>query len=91
MELTSPGNDHDEDSDKEPEPPTKVVDRPIGRSSKRNTPDVAPGSTSQKAPQNDRGGGSGRRGGFSGSENGQHFLKLPYSQLEIPLSIVFGD
>ena len=65
------GNDHDEDSDKEPEPPVKVVDKPIGRSSKRNNPDVAPGGLSERnAAGADRGGRGGRRGGFTGSEDG---------------------
>jgi len=58
------GNDHDEDSDKEPEPPVKVVDKPLARTSKRNAPAEAPAS---KAPAPAAGRG-GRRGGFSGNE-----------------------
>jgi hypothetical protein len=66
------GNDHDEDSDKEPEPPTKVADKPLGRSSKRNAPDVAPGAARAAAPPAgaDRGGRGGRRGNFTGNERG---------------------
>ena len=65
--LILTGNDHDEDSDKEPEPPTKVVDKPISRSSKRDTPDIAPGGGHER---NDRGGRGGQRGGFSGNDEG---------------------
>jgi len=61
------GNDHDEDSDKEPEPPTKTVDKPLARTSKRNAPDVAPGGASERTG-GDRGGRGGRRGGFTGNE-----------------------
>ncbi|KUJ21007.1 uncharacterized protein LY89DRAFT_681639 [Mollisia scopiformis] len=58
------GNDHDEDSDKEPEPPVKVVDKPVARTNKRNAPAEAPASKSATPPQA-RG---GRRGGFAGNE-----------------------
>lgn len=55
------GNNHDEDSDKEPEPPVKVIDKTPARTTKRNATGEAPAS---KAPA-----GSGtRRGGFSGNE-----------------------
>jgi hypothetical protein len=64
------GNDHDEDSDKEPEPPTKVVDKPIARTSKRNAPDAPPSESRGGAIGGDRGGRGGRRGGFSGNEDG---------------------
>jgi len=64
------GNDHDEDSDKEPEPPTKTVDKPLPRSSKRNAPDVTPGGQSERNAGAERGGRGGRRGGFTGNEDG---------------------
>jgi len=60
------GNDHDEDSDKEPEPPVKVVDKTPARTTKRNAPAEAPAS---KTPAASEGRGS-RRGGFSGNEGG---------------------
>jgi len=57
------GNDHDEDSDKEPEPPVKVVDKTPARTTKRNASDEAPAS---KAPVSDNRGN--RRGGPTGNE-----------------------
>lgn len=58
------GNTHDEDSDKEPEPPVKVIDKTPARTTKRNAPAEAPAS---KAPAATEGRG-GRRGGFNGNE-----------------------
>ncbi|KAG4410741.1 hypothetical protein IFR04_016123 [Cadophora malorum] len=58
------GNNHDEDSDKEPEPPVKVIDKTPARTTKRNAPAEAPAS---KAPAATEGRG-GRRGGFNGNE-----------------------
>lgn len=58
------GNDHDEDSDKEPEPPVKVIDKTPARTIKRNATGEAPAS---KAPVNSEGRG-GRRGGYSGND-----------------------
>merc|ERR1712093_932312 len=55
------GNNHDEDSDKEPEPPVKVIDKTPARTTKRNAPAEAPAS---KAPAATEGRG-GRRGGFN--------------------------
>jgi len=60
------GNDHDEDSDKEPEPPVKVVDKTPARTTKRNAPAEAPAS---KAPAASEGRG-GRRGGYQGGNEG---------------------
>eukprot|EP00918_Siedleckia_nematoides_P047636 GHVU01104338.1.p1 GENE.GHVU01104338.1~~GHVU01104338.1.p1 ORF type:complete len:347 (+),score=72.29 GHVU01104338.1:159-1199(+) len=57
------GNDHDEDSDKEPEPPVKVIDKTPARTTKRNAGDEAPAA---KAPITDNRGS--RRGGASGNE-----------------------
>lgn len=59
------GNDHDEDSDKEPEPPVKVIDKTPARTIKRNAPGDAPAS---KAPAASAGRGVGRRGGIGGNE-----------------------
>jgi plasminogen activator inhibitor 1 RNA-binding protein len=56
------GNTHDEDSDKEPEPPVKVVDKTPARTTKRNAPAEAPAS---KAPVTD-GRGARRPGGNEG-------------------------
>ncbi|TVY51536.1 RGG repeats nuclear RNA binding protein B [Lachnellula cervina] len=58
------GNNHDEDSDKEPEPPVKVVDKTPARTTKRNAPAEAPASKPAAGSDN-RG---GRRGGFNGNE-----------------------
>jgi len=58
------GNTHDEDSDKEPEPPVKVIDKTPARTTKRNAPAEAPAS---KAPAVSEGRG-GRRGGHAGNE-----------------------
>ena len=60
------GNDHDEDSDKEPDPPVKVVDKTPARTTKRNATGEAPAA---KAPVATDGRGS-RRGGLQGSEGG---------------------
>jgi len=57
------GNDHDEDSDKEPEPPVRVIDKTPARTTKRNAPGEAPAS---KAPAAD--GRGARRGGYQGNE-----------------------
>ncbi|KAI4240362.1 MAG: hypothetical protein L6R40_005188 [Gallowayella cf. fulva] len=68
--IRSPGNDHDEDSDKEPEPPTKVADKPVGRAGKRDAPDKPKDEVRGGAPGGDRGGRGGRRGGFAGNDQG---------------------
>jgi len=61
------GNDHEEDSDKEPEPPTKVVDKPLARTTKRNAPD--PGAAPRGGASGERGGRGGRQGeSASGNE-----------------------
>uniref|UniRef100_A0A0D6R7J9 Hyaluronan/mRNA-binding protein domain-containing protein n=1 Tax=Araucaria cunninghamii TaxID=56994 RepID=A0A0D6R7J9_ARACU len=63
------GNTSDQDSDREPEPPTKAIDRPSARHGKRDAPKAAPaaepvvGMTGAQ-PR----GGSRRGGGFGGSE-----------------------
>jgi len=58
------GNNHDEDSDKEPEPPVKVIDKTPARNTKRNAPAEAPAS--RGAPPTD--GRGARRGGYQGNE-----------------------
>ena len=50
------GNDPDQDPDREPEPPTKVIDRPGARSGKRNPGAEAPGQDAPRAPGGGRGG-----------------------------------
>ncbi|KAF2837965.1 hypothetical protein M501DRAFT_995221 [Patellaria atrata CBS 101060] len=55
------GNDPELDPNREPEPPTKAVDKPTPRIGKRNAGAEAP------AADSGRGGGRGR-GGFAGSE-----------------------
>lgn len=59
------GNDHDEDSDKEPEPPVKVIDKTPARNTKRNAPAEAPASS---APASGNARGGRRGGGFSGND-----------------------
>jgi hypothetical protein len=63
------GNDPDEDSDREPAPPPKVVEKSLPRSSKRNAPEVPP-SESRRGAESERGGRGGRRGGHSGNDDG---------------------
>ncbi|KAL3426773.1 elicitor protein [Phlyctema vagabunda] len=58
------GNDHDQDSDKEPDAPVKVVDKTPARTTKRNATGEAPAT---KAPAASEGRG-GRRGGYNGNE-----------------------
>lgn len=62
------GNTSDQDSDREPEPPTKTIDKPTARLGKRDAPATAPAESGVSG----RGGRGGRRGGgFSGSEAGK--------------------
>lgn len=56
------GNDHDQDSDKEPEPPVKTVEKPLPRSGKRDAPKTEPAAVAAEgaAPRRNyerRGGG----------------------------------
>jgi plasminogen activator inhibitor 1 RNA-binding protein len=53
------GNTHDEDSDKEPEPPVKVVDRTPARTDKRNAPREAPGAPANASTYRGPGGNEG--------------------------------
>ena len=52
------GNDPELDPDREPEPPTKVIDKPAPRTGKRNASAEGPGSGTQRP----LGGGRGGRG-----------------------------
>jgi len=58
------GNTSDQDSDREPEPPTQAIDKPSGRHGKRDAPQAAPNESTVGS----RGRGGNRRGGFTGSE-----------------------
>jgi len=58
------GNNHDEDSDKEPEPPVKVIDKTPARTTKRNAPAEAPAPKALVASD----GRGSRRGGYQGNE-----------------------
>lgn len=60
------GNTHDEDSDKEPEPPVKVIDKTPARNTKRNAPAEAPASSAPAANSGNARGG--RRGGYTGND-----------------------
>lgn len=65
------GNDSDQDSDKEPAPPTKVTDKPVARHGKRDAPASAPSEARGGGAGGERGGRAGRargRGGFSGND-----------------------
>jgi plasminogen activator inhibitor 1 RNA-binding protein len=65
------GNTSDQDSDREPEPPTKAIDKPTARSGKRDAPKEAPTAPAGRGDGSGRGGrGRGdRRGGFNNDEN----------------------
>ncbi|KAI9680903.1 MAG: hypothetical protein M1829_000983 [Trizodia sp. TS-e1964] len=69
--ISQPGNSHDEDSDKEPEPPTRAVEKTLPRTTKRNAPDVAPSNSNagHGDATADRGARGGRRGGFSANDD----------------------
>lgn len=66
MQLTVLGNTHDEDSDKEAEPPVKVIDKTPMRTTKRNAPAEAPSHKTQATNE----GRSGPRE-ISGNEAGK--------------------
>ncbi|KZF22158.1 hypothetical protein L228DRAFT_147503 [Xylona heveae TC161] len=60
------GNDPEQDSDREPEPPTQAIDKPVARTTKRNAPDAAPKAVDASLERPTRG---GRRGdAVTGSE-----------------------
>ncbi|KAK4964158.1 hypothetical protein LTR28_003997 [Elasticomyces elasticus] len=60
------GNDPELDSDREPEPPTKVVDKPVQRTGKRNS---AADGHPKDAPKPAGGARGGRQEAFTGSEH----------------------
>lgn len=61
------GNTSDQDSDREPDPPTQAVDKTATRHGKRDAPKEAP---TEPASVAQRGRGGRRGGGFTGSEAG---------------------
>ncbi|MCJ1323498.1 hypothetical protein MMC10_000159 [Thelotrema lepadinum] len=65
------GNDPEEDSDREPEPPTQAIDKPLPRSTKRDAPDAPPARATAGEGRGEgrgRGGRGGRGGGRGGNE-----------------------
>lgn len=65
------GNDPEQDPDREPEPPTRAIDKPVQRAGKRNTGAEGPGEGGARP----RGGGrGGRHDAFTGSEQGMASL-----------------
>jgi plasminogen activator inhibitor 1 RNA-binding protein len=62
------GNDPELDSDREPEPPTKTIDKPAQRHGKRDAPKEAPSAA--PTPTAPRGGARGGRGGREGGNEG---------------------
>ena len=61
------GNDPELDPNREPEPPTKVMDKPVQRAGKRNAGAEAPAATDAPRPA----GRGGRNAAFTGSEQGK--------------------
>lgn len=59
------GNDPELDPNREPEPPTKVIDKPVQRAGKRNAGAEGP---AKEAPKPAAGGRGGRNAAFTGSE-----------------------
>ena len=82
------GNNSEEDSDKEPEPPTKVADKPTARHGKRDAPKEAPSEPRAAAAGGDRGGRGGRRGGFTGSDQGMTKFSKATTRCDYRLSFV---
>ncbi|EXJ73020.1 uncharacterized protein A1O5_04169 [Cladophialophora psammophila CBS 110553] len=56
------------DSDREPDPPTKAIDKPAARHGKRDAPKEAPAAPAERATVAPRGRGGHRGGGFSANE-----------------------
>ncbi|OCT53180.1 hypothetical protein CLCR_10982 [Cladophialophora carrionii] len=64
------------DSDREPDPPTKTVDKPAPRHGKRDAPKEAPAPPADRAGVAPRGGRGGQRsGGFNDNETGTYLQK----------------
>lgn len=59
------GNDPDQDSDKEPDPPVRTVDKPLPRSGKRDAPKVEKSEAGGAGPRRNY---ERRGGGFTDSE-----------------------
>ena len=51
------GNDPDQDSDREPDPPTKVKEQPVQRTGKRNAGGEGPSGDGSRGAGGGRGGG----------------------------------
>jgi len=68
IDMLKSGNTSDQDSDREPEPPTTAVDKTAARIGKRDAPKEAPAAEAGSVATRGRGGRRG--GGFSGSEAG---------------------
>jgi plasminogen activator inhibitor 1 RNA-binding protein len=66
--MRSIGNDHDQDPDREPEPPTRAIDKPVARSGKRDAGPQAPSEST--GSRGGRGGRGGARSNETGSERG---------------------
>ena len=80
------GNDPELDPDREPEPPTKAIDKPAARAGKRNAPAEAP------VRDAGRGGRGGHRDGFGGNEGGTssfHSPFLSHQQIAVALLPVY--
>ena len=78
--ILSLGNDPELDPGREPEPPTKAIDKPTARAGKRNAPAEAP------VRDAGRGGRGGHRDGFGGNEGGTlscHSPSLSHRQTAI--------
>jgi hypothetical protein len=65
--TTRPGNDPELDPDREPEPPTKVIDKPLPRAGKRNAGAEGP---VRDGPRPAAGGRGGRHEVFAGAHAG---------------------
>ena len=75
MYSRTPGNDPEEDSDREPSPPPKVKDKPVPRKGKRDGgTDIAPSGSTGDGVGKTVGGRAPRRGGFTGSDEGDYKL-----------------
>lgn len=84
--ILSLGNDPELDPDREPEPPTKAIDKPAARAGKRNAPAEAP------VRDAGRGGRGGHRDGFGGNEGGTlscHSPSLSHRQTAIATPPVY--
>lgn len=69
--MIQPGNTSDQDSDREPEPPTKAIDKSVPRHGKRDAPKEPAAPAADRGSVAPRGGRGGHRGGgFNDNESG---------------------